>query len=424
MQLGMSTREALAESTGLSIRVLGDVERAARKVSDRTLHRLEQGLLWKSGSARAILTGGEPVSTLEPSYGEQAVPADEQSLPALWMHALSDAYAIAGELARPGSMDQGSRLAQALNEIGKALIVYSTAGVSPSEPAATRVAQPKGMNPTVLRIALGRYMRKLREERLLTPEDVAGRLGCTSSDIKSFELGRTAFGEGRLQGLLMLYGVDDPAIRRQCLSLARKAGFSGWWTGYEDVLPDWFRDYLHFERNADAIRTYEAQFIPGLLQTEDYARAVIGTVPGDVGSLERKVRLRKGRQYILTDPLGPRLWAVIDEFALDRGPADPKIMRDQIAYLIEKSRLSSVTIQVLPRSQSRIIPPGPFSLLRFSDKDKPDIVYLEQHTSALYIDSEKDVDVYSELMEMICFTALTPDESVVRLEHWLDMLPR
>jgi Domain of unknown function (DUF5753) len=186
--------------------------------------------------------------------------------------------------------------------------------------------------------------------------------------------------------LLNLYGVSGDN-RQTLLAMAGRANIPGWWHVYSDVIPAWFDSYLGLEQAADIICAYQVQFIPGLLQTADYARAVLQIGAGDTPGLEvdQRVSLRMRRQQILRRPRPARLWAVIDEAALRRPIGGIAVARAQLQHLIEMTRLSHVSIQVAPFSGgSRAIAPGPSTMLRFAEAGFADVVYLEQHTSALY----------------------------------------
>jgi hypothetical protein len=187
----------------------------------------------------------------------------------------------------------------------------------------------------------------------------------------------------------------------------------GWWHHYSDILPHWFEMYLGLEQAASVIRTYEPQLVPGLLQTESGARAVIQLNPDlPVTDIDRRVALRMKRQRVLTQPEAPNLWAVIDEAALWRldGRA---AMRDQMQHLIDMAELPNVTLQVMPfYSGAHAAVGGPFTILRFSEPDLPDLVYLEQLTSALYLDKNEDVQHYLMVMDRLCVQAKSPAETI------------
>ncbi|MFE0464829.1 helix-turn-helix domain-containing protein [Kitasatospora sp. NPDC058965] len=276
-------------------------------------------------------------------------------------------------------------------------------------------AQPGGGGSMVRRILLGSQLRRLREARGVTREDAGYQIRASESKISRMELGRVSFKERDVADLLTLYGVTDGEERESLLGLVREANKSGWWHSFSDVLPGWFQTYVGLEEAASLIRTYEVQFIPGLLQCEEYARAVFGQSRPVLSEeeIDRLVGLRLRRQKLLTEGQGPKLWAVIDEAALRRPVGGPKVMRSQLQYLIDISEQPNVVIQVMPfRFGAHAGESGAFSILRFPEQDLADVVYLEQLTSALYLDKRDDVDAYVQVMERLCVDSLTPERTV------------
>ena len=268
-------------------------------------------------------------------------------------------------------------------------------------------ARPRG-GPTVLRILLGAELRRLREARHITREEAGYAIRASDSKISRMELGRVGFKERDVADLLSLYGVADPAERDALTALARKANTPGWWHSYSDVLPNWFEVYVGLEEAASRIRAYEVQFVPGLLQTEAYARAVtrLGFADAPVHEVERRVSLRMTRQKMLVGEDAPQLWVVVDEAALRRPLGGKQVMRTQLKHLIEATSMPNVTVQVVPFHRGgHAAAGGPFSILRFAEPDLPDIVYLEQLTSALYLEKREDVDRYLAVMERLCLDA-------------------
>jgi hypothetical protein len=211
-----------------------------------------------------------------------------------------------------------------------------------------------------------------------------------------------------------LYGVSNEKTRAMMVSLARQSNDSGWWSKYDDVTADWFEDYLGLEAAASVIRTFELQFVHGLFQTEAYARAVtlLGYSAAPPDEIGRRVSLRLERQDLLTGPAPPQVWSVIDEGALRRPVGGHAVMRAQIKRLIEVAELRHVTLQVVPFSMGgHAAAGGSFTILRFSESDVPDVVYVEQLTSALYLDRREDVDHYMEVMNQLSIQALPPWET-------------
>ncbi|WDZ82474.1 helix-turn-helix domain-containing protein [Micromonospora cathayae] len=268
--------------------------------------------------------------------------------------------------------------------------------------------------PTVLRMLLGAQLRRLREHSGVTREGAGWEIRASESKISRMELGRVGFKERDVSDLLTLYGVTEPAEREALLKLARDANNPGWWHRYGDVLPAWFQSYLGLEAAAALIRSYEVQFVPGLLQTREYARAVVMLGHGAAGpaEIDRRVGLRIERQQILRRPDAPLLWAVVDEAALRRPIGGPQVMRGQVHALIEATKVPNIRLQVVPfDAGGHAAAGGAFSILRFGDQDLPDIVYIEQLTSALYLDKRDDVDHYAAAMERLCVEAEPPERT-------------
>lgn len=283
--------------------------------------------------------------------------------------------------------------------------------------------------PTALRMLLGAQLRRLREAKGIGRDQAGWEIRASESKISRMELGRVGFKERDVADLLTLYGVTDGAEREALLALARNANNRGWWHRYSDILPNWFQSYLGLEEAASLIRTYEVQFVPGLLQTRDYARAVIrlGHDQATAAEVERRVDLRMDRQKVLTrsQPEPPRLWAVVDEAALRRPIGGCDVMYRQITHLIEVTKLPNVRLQIVPfRAGGHAAAGGAFTILRFPEPDLPDIVYIEQLTSAVYLDKRDDIDQYAVAMEKVCVAAEPPERTAQLLEGILrDFVP-
>ncbi|MFI5493448.1 helix-turn-helix domain-containing protein [Actinoplanes sp. NPDC051859] len=281
--------------------------------------------------------------------------------------------------------------------------------------------------PTVLRILLGAQLRRLRETRGITREDAGYEIRASGSKISRMELGRVSFKERDVADLLSLYGVVDPAEREALLRLARQANNPGWWHHFGDIMPPWFQSYLGLEAAASLIRTYEIQFVPGLLQTPEYARAVImlghaGATPAEI---DRRVELRRQRQQLLDRVDPPQLWAVIDEAVLRRPIGGQDVMRAQIEALLEAAKRPNVRLQIIPfHAGGHAAAGGPFAILRFPEPELPDVVYVEQLTSAIYLDKRDDVDHYAIAMERVCIDADPPDRTQEILTKLLQEIGR
>jgi transcriptional regulator with XRE-family HTH domain len=267
---------------------------------------------------------------------------------------------------------------------------------------------------------LGAQLRRFREAADVTPEQAGYEIRASSSKISRLEKGKVGLKIRDVADLLTLYGVTDEHVRSQFLDLARRSNEPDWWTKYRDVLPGWFETYVGLEAAAATIRSFEVQFVHGLLQTEDYARAVAvlprRTVPA--GEAERRVALRLKRQNLLRRPDPPRVWSVMDEAVLRRPVGGPEMMRAQFRHLTELAGLAHVTIQVIPFAAGpHAGESGSFTVLRFAEQDLPDVVYLEQLTGAAYLEQRPDVEHYLEVADEISSQALTPDETTRFIEQ-------
>jgi transcriptional regulator with XRE-family HTH domain len=268
--------------------------------------------------------------------------------------------------------------------------------------------------PTALRMILGSQLRKWREAAGITREAAGDAIRGSHAKISRLELGRVGFKQRDLVDLLALYGITDDMERAEFLDLARRANARGWWQQHSQVLPSWFEMYLGLEQAANVIRSYQVQFVPGLLQCEDYARNVIaiGHRAEAVEEIDRRVQLRMTRQKMLAEPGAPHLWAVIDEAALSRPYGPPHVMRAQLDHVLRMTALPNVTVQVLPfRLGGHAAAGGAFTILRFAEADLPDIVYLEHLNSAVYLDKRSDVEDYLAVMERVGAQAETPVRS-------------
>lgn len=296
-----------------------------------------------------------------------------------------------------------------------------TAAGPNGSPVHRLVAPASAGGPTVLRILLGAQLRRLREGRRISLEEAGNVIRASHSKISRLETGRVGFKDRDIVDLLTFYGVTDQAERDALRALASRANSPGWWHDYSDVLPSWFEAYVGLEEAASQIRAYEVQFVPGLLQTGDYARAVsmLGAHASE-REIDRRVSLRLARQVILTRPEPPNFWAVLDEAVLRRPIGGDATMRAQLTHLIELSQRPNVTIQIIPfQAGGHAAAGGPFSVLRFAEYDLPDVVYLEQLSSALYLDKQEVVDGYLAVMERLCIEAATPANSVKMLRAML-----
>jgi transcriptional regulator with XRE-family HTH domain len=282
-----------------------------------------------------------------------------------------------------------------------------------------------GGGPTVRRMLVGAQLRRLRTEQGISREQAADAIRASEWKIHRLENGQVGFKDRDIIDLLRFYGVVDPGEVADFLVLAREANAPGWWHHYGDVLPQWFRAYIDLESAAAVIRAYEGQFVPGLLQTEDYMRAVVGGghLDDQPQEAEHRVQLRLGRQALLDRRDAPRLWAVVDEAALRRPVGGPKVMRAQLERLIEATEQRNVTLQVLPfAAGAHPAMVGAFSVLRFADQELPDIVYVEHLNNASYLDRREDVERYLDVMESLCLGSEPPAKTAQFLGKILDDL--
>jgi transcriptional regulator with XRE-family HTH domain len=273
---------------------------------------------------------------------------------------------------------------------------------------------PSSGGPTVRRILLGSQLRRLREVKGISREAAGYHIRASESKISRLELGRVSFKERDVADLLTLYGLTDESERTLLLEMAREANKPGWWHNFSDILPGWFQPYVGLEEAASMIRTYEIQFVPGLLQTEEYARAVVAQgsrgTPRDV--IERRVSVRMNRQKLLTKQGAPKLWVVMDEAALRRPIGGPKVMRSQLEHLANLTSHPNLTIQIMPfRFGAHAAEGGAFSILRFPEPDLPDVVFLEQLTGATYLEKREDVDRYMEAMDRLSVDSVSPADT-------------
>ena len=267
---------------------------------------------------------------------------------------------------------------------------------------------------------LGSQLRKLREAKGISREEAGYLIRASESKISRMELGRVSFKQRDVTDLLEMYGVDDDDARAALVRLARDANSPGWWHKYSDVLPDWFSVYVGLEEAASLLRVYELQFIPGLLQTADYTRAIVerGQSAATAGEIERRVALRAARQEMLAKPGAPRLWAVVDEAALRRPIGGPAVMRNQIERLIAATEEPNITVQVVPfDSGGHAAEGGAFTILRFPEAELPDVVYVEQLTSALYLDKREDVEKYGQVMDQLSVESEPPERTADMLRR-------
>ena len=279
--------------------------------------------------------------------------------------------------------------------------------------------------PTALRIMLGGHLRRMREAAKISRADAGWQIRASESKVSRMELGRVGFKERDVSDLLELYGLNDEQERIRLMELARAANNPGWWSRYGDVMPNWFANYVGLEVAAKLIRTYEVLFVPGLLQTERYARAVVqlGKAYLPTEEIEQRVALRVTRQQILTRANPARLWVVIDEAVLRRPIGGREAMREQIEHLLKVSQQPNVTLQVMPFSSVGYPGAGgAFTIMRFPEGDLPDVVYIEHAASALFLDKLEDLDEYAAIMEALTIAAAPVNDTPAILTEALERM--
>ncbi|MET9256586.1 helix-turn-helix transcriptional regulator [Streptomyces sp. NPDC048182] len=273
------------------------------------------------------------------------------------------------------------------------------------------------VNPTVRRRRLGQELRRLREVKGMTAEEVAERLLVSQSKISRLENGRRSISQRDVRDLCGVYEVEDQRIVDSLMQMAKDSRQQGWWHAFGDIP---YSVYIGLETDAESLRTYEPQIITGLLQTPTYAEALIqGALPEtSVADIEKRVRVRIRRQERVnaeTDPL--RLWVVLDEAALHRVVGGRQVMREQLEYVAEMSQHPHITVQVLPFDVGAH--PGingQYSILEFTDTADSSVVYLEGVTSDLYLEKAQDVQKYTVMYEHLRAQALNVEQSRQRIE--------
>ena len=283
-----------------------------------------------------------------------------------------------------------------------------------SSPSSEQPPEPgAGAGPTARRIVLGAHLKRLRERAGIGRADAAWTIRGSDSKMSRLETGKVGFKERDVADLLTMYGVTEGVERDQVLEMAARSNESGWWQRYNDTIPGWFEDFVGLESSAARIQSYDLLFVPGLLQTRDYARAIVsgGRPDSDSPEIDNRLAVRLGRQRILHRSNAPTYWSVIDESAFGRPVGGPRVLNAQIEHLLELASLPSIVLQILPSAVSGYAAEHAFSILRFAEAELPDLVYLEEMTGATYLDRRGDVESYSRAMDRLTIDAMTPDET-------------
>jgi transcriptional regulator with XRE-family HTH domain len=280
----------------------------------------------------------------------------------------------------------------------------------------------RGPSPTVRRRRLAARLRELRETAELTIDEVGERLECSASKISRIETGHVGVTPRDVRDMLEVYGIDDDE-REALVQLAREARKKGWWHAYNEVFTG---SFVGLESDASFLHTHQALLVPGLLQTEAYTRAVIRAIRPDVteADVELRVRGRLNRQKLITDESNPpEYWAVLDEAVLQRTVGGPEVMREQLKRLVEAATLPNVTLQVVPFSSgAHAGMEAPFLILGYPEQADPDVVYVENSTSGVYLEQPEDVHRYTLMFDHLRAAALKPDDTVDLVDRTADRL--
>ncbi|AZM44939.1 transcriptional regulator [Streptomyces sp. WAC 06738] len=268
--------------------------------------------------------------------------------------------------------------------------------------------------PTVGQVVLGKRLQELRERAGLKREEAAKTLRVAPATVRRMETAEVALKVPYVQLLLQAYGIDREEIDA-FVALTEEANEPGWWQRFHDILPDWFSMYVSLEGAASLIRSYEPHFVPGLMQTEDYARHVLKV--GSLGrvapaEIERHVALRMKRQDLLTREDAPRFWVIVDETVLRRPVGDAAVMRAQVDRLLDVASLPNVTLQMAEfRTGHHPGTYSPFVLFRFAMPELPDMIYTEYLTGAVYLDGRREVATHLAALDHMAAQAATAERT-------------
>jgi transcriptional regulator with XRE-family HTH domain len=277
-----------------------------------------------------------------------------------------------------------------------------------------RSVMPVNPSPSIRRKRLIIELRRLREQAGLTCEEVGAALECSGTRISRIETGKIGVRPGDVHELLEVYGVTG-SDANALVQLAREARRKGWWHTYGSVLPDWFEAYVGLESEAVSFRDFQPMVIPGVFQTQDYARAVLKAAPtaGPPEEIDRLVTLRMERQSLLGRDNPPELWIVLGEGALRTRVGGDIVMRAQLRHLMDVADRPNVTLQVLPFTTAAYVDPvSLFKILEFEQPNDPAIVYLEHLTGCLFVEEKAEVRRYRVVFDHLCAEALGPSQSI------------
>ncbi|ALV37819.1 helix-turn-helix transcriptional regulator [Streptomyces sp. CdTB01] len=276
--------------------------------------------------------------------------------------------------------------------------------------------------PTLLKMLVGVQLAGFREDAGLSQEQAARSVGFSPAKLSRIEAGkgRRPPTEADVRALLDLYKTEEYETS-VLLQLLRRAGEPGWWQRFDKrLMPEWFDRLVGLQEAADSIRTFEIQYVPGLLQTPAYTRAVVqrGLPSAPTREVERRVELRMKRAELLRRADPPQLWAVVDESVLLRVLGSRDIMREQLEHLIEMAQLPHVTLQIVPLDVTNASAPAiPVTYLRFGGLDLPDVVYLEHIKSATFLEDRDETEQYRVTLDQLADDALDPRQSLAHLRE-------
>jgi transcriptional regulator with XRE-family HTH domain len=276
------------------------------------------------------------------------------------------------------------------------------------------VVMPVSPSPSIRRKRLIIELRRLREQADLTCEEVGAQLECSGTRISRIETGKIGVRPGDVRELLEVYGVTGPDVDA-LVQLAREARRKGWWHTYGSLLPSWFEAYVGLESDAVKFRDFQSMVLPGVLQTQDYARAVLRAAPtaGPADEIDRLVALRMERQGVLSRENPPDLWVVLGEGVLRTQVSDHAVMQAQLRHLLNVAERPNVTLQVLPFTTAAYVDPiSPFTILEFAESVDPAVVYLEHLTGCLFVEDEAEVRRYRVVFDHLCAEALGTGQSI------------
>jgi transcriptional regulator with XRE-family HTH domain len=269
-------------------------------------------------------------------------------------------------------------------------------------------------SPTVRRRRLAAELHRLRQASKLTIEQVAEQLEWSPGKVSKIENARVSVLPRDARKLLEVYGILEGQERELLLTLARESRERGWWQQYGETVPEWFATYVGLEAEASAIATYQAEIVPGLLQTQRYAAALhrAELMNATEEEIERHVAVRMERQARLTQPDAPQFWVVLNEAALRRVVGERAVMHEQLLKLTEAASAPNITLQVLPFSAgAHASMDSAFSVVSFDPPTDGDIVYFEHPTCSLYLEKPVEVARYRLVYEHLRAASLSLDES-------------